>query len=270
MADRTSLVSRWRAAGMLLPTLLAIPALALLLGLGGWQLNRKAWKDALLADIAARASARPMPLDHAMGQLTATHPPAERPPVGEYTRVLAKGRFDHAQERYLFAPHAQLGPGYHVYTPMVVAHGDCSRILIVNRGFVPDALKAPDRRPAGQLGSGSTEPVEVVGLLRLSETPGSFTPSNDVQKNLWFWRDHGGMVRSLSFTPAACPVPFFLDAEAEPANPGGWPRGGTTNLNLPNRHLEYALTWFGLALTLIGVFAAFAMARLHAHAMQRT
>ena len=59
-------------------------------------------------------------------------------------------------------------------------------------------------------------------------------------------------------------VPVFVDAEARPANPGGWPRGGTTVLKLPNRHLEYAVTWFGLAATLIGVFGAFAVARLRA------
>ena len=58
------------------------------------------------------------------------------------------------------------------------------------------------------------------------------------------------------------PVPFFVDADAEPANPGGFPRGGATRLVLPNRHLEYALTWYGLALTLIGVFTAFARGRL--------
>ena len=56
-------------------------------------------------------------------------------------------------------------------------------------------------------------------------------------------------------------LPFFVDAEAEPAPPGGWPRGGVTRLELPNRHLEYALTWYGLAAALVGVFLAFAAAR---------
>jgi surfeit locus 1 family protein len=59
-------------------------------------------------------------------------------------------------------------------------------------------------------------------------------------------------------------VPFFVDADAEPANPGGFPKGGVTRLTLPNRHLEYALTWYGLALTLVGVYAVFAAGRLRA------
>jgi surfeit locus 1 family protein len=56
-------------------------------------------------------------------------------------------------------------------------------------------------------------------------------------------------------------VPFIVDAELDPGLPGGFPKGGVTRLELPNRHLEYALTWYGLAAALVAVFAAFAVTR---------
>jgi surfeit locus 1 family protein len=77
---------------------------------------------------------------------------------------------------------------------------------------------------------------------------------------MFYWPDYAGMRRAVASDAQL--APFFIDAEAEPGNPGGWPKGGTTILTLPNRHLEYALTWYGLAVTLIGVYLAFARGRL--------
>ncbi len=256
------MLSKFRAAGLVWPTLLAIPALALLLGLGHWQMQRKAWKDQLVAEIKARTAGQPKSLDAVMGALTASHPPGEDGGVGEYTRVRVRGSFDHNRELFLYAPNPRLGPGFHVYTPLEIDRASCDRFVIVNRGFVPEGLRRPDQRVAGQVGVGG--PVEVVGLLRFAEKPGNFTPANEPHKNLWFWRDWQAMTKAAASGANDCPLPFFLDAEAEPANPGGWPRGGTTNLDIPNRHLEYALTWYGLAATLIAVFVAFARGRLRA------
>lgn len=253
-------------AGLLWPTLFALPALAVLLGLGTWQLNRKAWKEGVIGQINARASAPPMPLAEVLGRMTASHPPGEDSGVGEYTRVLVRGTFDHGRELFVYAPHPRFGPGYHVYTPLILSRSACTRFVLVNRGFVPEALRAPDKRPEGQIGAprqgGEAGAADVVGLLRFAERPGAFTPANEPQKNLWFWRDVAGMAKAAAPEQGSCPVHFVIDAEAEPANPGGWPRGGTTNLKLANRHLEYALTWFGLAATLVGVYMAFAWGRL--------
>jgi surfeit locus 1 family protein len=132
--------------------------------------------------------------------------------------------------------------------------------LLVNRGFVADDLKAPERRQAGQIAG----EVEMVGLARRPVEQGWFTPASDLEHNIYFWPDYANMLgpalKDGNGRPQ--PVPFFLDAEAEPGNPGGWPKGGVTRLELPNRHLEYALTWYGLAATLCGVFAVFAWGRL--------
>ncbi len=255
------MLQRFRDAGLMWPTLLALPALAFLLGLGTWQMQRKAWKDGLVEQIRERTTAEPVTLGVVSSRMTATlEPNGEKFNRSawesvEYTRVRARGRFAHQHEQYLYAPDPRLGPGFHVYTPLVLDGATC-RVVIVNRGFVPEPLKAPEKRAAGQ------QSTEVIGLVRLAEKPGAFTPANDAKMNSWYWRDLDGMAAAMQLREKSCIMPFFVDALAEPANPGGWPKGGTTILNIPNRHLEYALTWFGLAATLAGVFGAFVAGRL--------
>jgi surfeit locus 1 family protein len=232
------------------PAVATIIAFLILVSLGRWQLDRLAWKEALITAIAERTKAEPVEL---LNAYSASYPSD----LGyEYMRVKAKGRFLNSKERYLYAPDPDAGPGFEVLTPFATADGP---IVFVNRGYVPEARQNPATRAAGLI-EGDTE---VVGLLRNPAMKGTFTPDNDPAHNLWFWRDPYGLAAS-AFTgeEGKNVLPVFLDAEA-PA-PGGWPRGGATRLELPNRHLEYALTWFGLAAALLGVFAAFAITRLRA------
>ena len=104
---------------------------------------------------------------------------------------------------------------------------------------------------------------EVVGLMRRPGKKGMFSGTNDISGNLWFWRDLDGMHKSVFDPTNVHTYPMFVEALSEPENPGGWPKGGVTIVKLPNRHLEYALTWYGLALTLMGVYGAFVWQRLH-------
>jgi surfeit locus 1 family protein len=239
---------RLRQTRVLGPTLVGLLALAGLLGLGFWQLERLAWKEGLLARLALRVGAEPMALAAVERQFLAGGDV-------EYLHALAKGRFHHDKERYLYAPQPQ-GLGWHVYTPLEVAPG---QILWVNRGWVDDAHKSPQQRRPGQP-SGETE---VKGLIRLTPPPGLFTPRNDDAHNLWYWPDLAHMTRSAFPAGAPQTLPFRLEVDAAPLPPGGLPRGGVTRLDLPNRHLQYALTWFALALALIAVYFAFARQRLH-------
>lgn len=240
--------AKLRQAGLIWPTLFAIAGLAMLVGLGTWQLERKQWKEDLVARIAARVHADPIPLARAE-QLVRSGEDVE------YVHVAATGRFHHDKERYLYAP-TPSGLGWHVYTPLEVAP---ARIVWVNRGFVPDDLKAPHRRTQGQ----PPGEVEVRGLVRAYPRKGLFTPANDVVNNLWYWPDVAAMTASaFRAPPVADPLPLVIDADARPEPLGGLPRGGVTRLALPNNHLHYALTWYGIALTLIGVYLAFAISRL--------
>jgi surfeit locus 1 family protein len=242
------MLARLKGAGLIWPTAFAVAGLAVLVGLGTWQLERKRWKEDLIARIAARVSAAPVPLARAEEQLRSGGDV-------EYIRVTATGRFRHDKERYLYAPAAS-GLGWHVYAPLEIAPG---RFLWVNRGFVPDAQKDPATRRAGQVAGD----VEVRGLVRRPAAGGWFTPDNDPARNVWHWPDVSALQAS-AFGQGGTAVPVTVDADAEPAPAGGLPRGGVTRLAIPNRHLEYALTWYGLALTLVGVFAAFAAGRLRA------
>jgi surfeit locus 1 family protein len=242
-------VSDFQRARLVWPTVCALAALAVLIGLGTWQMQRKAWKEGLLDAIAQRVTAAPVSLD------TAAH----RWTTGEdleYLRVTARGRYHHDKERLLYAPEKG-GPGFHVFTPLETAAG---RYVFVNRGFVPDAQKDPAARAAGQ----PQGEVEVIGLLRRPAEQGWFVPANDPARNLWFWRDLDGMAVSVLGREHARAFPFFLDEQPRESDTAAapWPRPGVTRLDLPNRHLEYALTWYGLAGTLIAVYLAFAIGRL--------
>ena len=265
MSGPIDMSTRLRAAGLVWATVLTIASAAFLCGLGTWQMQRKAWKDGLVASIAARINAEPIEVVDAAQRMQTS-------PDVEYLRVTARGIFLHEDERLLYAPDPRLGPGYHVFTPLLLSsrmpgpRAGCRDYVLVNRGFVPETLKLTDKRRTNRDARGDL----VVGLARLPERPGFFTPANDLKNNLWFWRDLAGMAASLQRPPTPdCisgprAVPFFIDAETEDprVNPDGWPKGGTTTLVIPNRHLEYALTWYGLAATLIGVFVVFAWGRL--------
>lgn len=239
------MIGRLRAAGVFWATMWALPALLVLIGLGTWQLQRKACKDNLQAAIDTRAKMPPVSVEKVLAKASAGKDVA-------YTHVTATGRFQHARELYYYAPRPRQ-PGWHVYTPIQLGDG---RWVIVNRGFIPDALRDPAKRrqPQGK--------VSVTGLLRSPGRAGTFTPANDTKKNIWYWRDLDGMARTALGGQNGKVVPYFIDADAGPEGSDSWPRGGTTNTRLNNRHLEYALTWYGLALTLIGVWAAFVSGRL--------
>lgn len=248
------MLARLRATKLLVPTVMVALSLPLLLGLGFWQLDRLSWKEGLLAAIAERATAPAVPIDQALDQ-AAGHMPGGWSEL-EYRHVSMRGRFANDKEMYLYAPNAELGPGYHVYTPFVMAEPQAT--LIINRGFVPEQLRAPQSRAEGQI-DGETE---VTGLIRLPGTHARFVPDNDVTANLWFWRDFEGMI-AAAYPAGSRPakvIPLFIDAEG--SAPGGWPKGGVTALVLPNRHLEYALTWFGLAAALAAIYATYAVGRL--------
>lgn len=245
----SALLTRLRKAGLVWPTLFTLAGLAVLIGLGTWQMSRKAWKEELQSKIAARAKAEPVTLAEALQRWNANGDI-------EYLRVRMSGRLRHAEERHVFAIDDKLGPGFHIYTPLETFGG---RLVLVNRGFVPAGLKEPGTRAVGQVNGA----VTITGLVRRPMARGWFTPASEPERNMFYWPDHSTMLggRREGAKGELVPLPFFVDAEASPENPGGFPKGGVTRLLLANRHLEYALTWYGLALTLIGVFVAFAVGR---------
>jgi surfeit locus 1 family protein len=234
---------------LLFPGLAALIALAILIGLGTWQLQRKAWKEDLIAQIQARA------YGEAGAIVPATAWSTWRAGEDEFRRVRVTGTFLHQYETpvYGLAPGQRGSPaqGYYLMTPLRLADG---AVVMVNRGFVPTELRDPTKRPESQPAGEAT----VTGLVRAPEERNAFTPADDPARNTWFARDPQGIAKAHNLDRVA---PFYVEADATP-NPGGWPKGGQTRLDLPNNHLQYAVTWYGIALTLVGVFAAFAWRRI--------
>jgi surfeit locus 1 family protein len=225
---------------LLVPTLWLVPGLALLIGLGVWQLQRLGEKEALIASVQTGMAAPPVPLAEALQRGAAD---------AEWRHVRVTGRFLHDKELYLFAQGPRGAFGVHVVTPLVQDNGEA---VLVDRGFVPDALRDPRTRPAGQVAG----EVSLTGVLRVSQQPGLFTPAPNTTTRLWFVKDVPTMAKAAGL---ALP-PIVIEADATP-NPGGWPLGGQTRVDFPNDHLQYAMTWFGLALALMGVYLVYHRSR---------
>ena len=224
----------------LLAWLLFLVTLAILIALGTWQVQRLAWKEALVATIDERIHAEAVPIEMVLADPRSI---ADQ----EYRRVTFSGTYEHAYERHFFATF-QGATGFYVYTPLKLDSGE---YLFVNRGFVPYDAKDPATRPEGQVEGR----VTITGLLRsgLTEKPSAIVPDNDPARNIFYWKDIRAM-RETSGLPESEPVlGFFVDADAAP-NPGGMPVGGVTIVELPNNHLQYAVTWYGIAAALVGVF----------------
>lgn len=231
-----------RAAGIVL----ILIALAILLSLGTWQMQRLAWKEGLLASIAERRAAP-------SADLAGIEALARAGEDVDYRTVRVTGTYINNKERHFFATY-EGRTGYYVYTPLQLADG---QIVLVNRGFVSFERKEPEMRKQGQLTGEQT----VTGLARakLTEKPSWAVPDNDVAKNIFYWKDLDVMASSVGLDPAKV-VPFFVDADATP-NPGGMPIGGVTQFDLPNSHLQYAVTWYGLAAALAVVSGIFIFRR---------
>ena len=210
---------------------------AILCGLGVWQLERLQWKLDLIARVNSHMTAPPVPL----GRLLVMGPNES-----QYRRVTLQGRFDHAKEAYVFTTDAGGAPVYHVLTPF---RTDDGRVLMVDRGAVPVERRGPATRAAGNV-QGETS---VTGVWREPDPPGFFTPPPELARRIWYARD----IRAIAATDhLTLTAPVVIEADATP-NPGGLPRGGQTVVSFRNEHLSYAVTWFGLALMLLGVWFAY-------------
>ena len=214
-----------RRAGIPLAALLVAFCL---IGLGSWQVERRAWKHDLIAAVDSRKDAAPVPAPgpEAWASITSQK--------DAYRRLTAVGIFQHDKEVLVQAV-TERGGGFWVLTPLNV--GGYS--IIINRGFVP----RDKADPATRISASPDGTVVVTGLLRISEPKGGFLRDNDPAAGRWFSRDVAAIATAKAVHPVA---PYFIDADGQP-NAGGYPVGGLTVVKFNDHHLIYALTWFGLA-----------------------
>lgn len=220
----------------------SVVVFAILLALGTWQVERLHWKEGLLATIDERTHSAPVDL-------------AEIEKIArdggdiEYRPVTLHGSFVNSGERH-FLSTWQGQSGFDVHTPLKLEDG---RYIFVNRGFVPYDRKDPSTRPDGQVKG----EVTITGLARTPppEKPSFVVPQNTPGENIFYWKDLKAMADTAGLPAGAEVLPFYVDAD-DSSNPGGLPVGGVTIIDLPNNHLQYAFTWYGLALVLAAITAA--------------
>ena len=221
-------------------TIATVIALAILVGLGAWQVKRLAWKEDLLRRVAALQAAAAVPLGPVLDRV------AKGADV-DYSRVEVDcPGLGSAPFLQIYSVRSEQA-GQRLVSACKAAGGGYGAIL-VDRGYLPDNVTA---RPA--VDPQGAAPLHMVGVLRRPDRPSFVTPRNDVAGNRWYWRDLPAMAAALK---AAAPAPVMLMAETssnpelKALNPAPLPA------DIPNRHLEYAMTWFGLAAALAGVYAA--------------
>ena len=220
----------------------AIPVLVILLGLGTWQVGRLRWKTALLADIAAAEAGPPRSLDA---------PPGAAPP--EFAKLAVAGRFLHDHEALLGLEVRGATLGGRLLTPFATSPGGgAPRTILVDRGWVPvDRPTASVTHPEGE--------VRVTGYVVLPEARDRFAARDDTAGRRFYTLDPAAIGAGLGL-PAV--EPYLLVALREPGAPNGALPDPARVLPRPrNSHLGYAITWYGLAASLVGVLIAWIVAR---------
>ena len=229
MHKRSSLVN-WSIASFAL-----ISFVGLIL-LGNWQLDRRIWKLDLMQRVDARVHASPESAPDV------TQWQAVSKDVDEYRRISVEGNFLSDKDT-LVVTATDLGSGYWVLTPFQRLD---KSIVLVNRGFITQGVQ-----PAPPL----TSLQQVVGLLRMTEPEGSVVRANEPTLDRWYSRD----VTAIATHQKLVAAPYFIDAEKrdheQPPSAvknGQIPVGGLTRINFYNSHMVYAITWYGLAIMIIG------------------
>ena len=252
---------RWRLRHVVL-LLVGIAMFVGFIALGTWQVERRAWKLALMERVAQRVHTVPTPAPAAAewpGVNAASH---------EYLPITLQGHWL-GDRTVLTQAVTELGAGFWVMTPL---QQDDGTQVLVNRGFVPQDQRA--QWIATPLPPGTPAAATVQGLLRMTEPGGGFLRSNSPAQQRWYSRDVAAIAQAVGLTRAA---PFFVDASlpgAASAAPAAaaWPRAGMTVVRFHNSHLVYALTWYAMALMVVGAgwYVARYEARLRARAAPAT
>lgn len=203
-----------------MPLLFGLLGVAVLVSLGVWQLQRLAWKEAVLADISARIVAEPVAL------------PARADPSGDrYVPVTLSGRFT-GEALDVLVSRKEVGAGYRVIGVLETS----GRRILVDRGFIPLEAK----------GAGHAEAeVTLTGNLQWPDEVDGYTPAPDTSRGIWFARDVPAMASALITEP-------MLVVARSSTGDGIEPLPVDTS-GIPNDHLNYAITWFSLAVVWVGM-----------------
>jgi surfeit locus 1 family protein len=248
---------RGGVAGFGVFTLLMV---ALFIGLGVWQLQRRVEKHALIAALTERLAAAPGTLPQ-VSQWSALNPARD-----EFRRVSFTATYQSAPDAMVYSSGSSVredisGPGTWAFLPARLPDG---ATVAINAGFVQNTMqdRAQQDRAVARLVTG--EPVTLTGYIRFPESAGALTPAENMTKRLWFTRNHLAMARTLGWGDGGRPVaPFYIDLEA-PVPASGIPKPGPLEVHLKDDHMQYAITWFTLAGAVVIAFAVWLRAQRRA------
>lgn len=217
-----------------IPTVITIAGLILLLSLGTWQMNRLEWKRSIIKEINENSALPPIDLTSGAGDIEKY----------KYRRIKVRGEFLHDKEIHLFmGPKAERGrPGYDILTPLKTDEGE---YVLIDRGWVNSDIKSPDNRPETLVKG----PVEIEGVIHMGESPGRFTPENDVAKNLWFWIDLDKIENYAGIN-----LQNFYVRALKKDKKNVYPIASDEFIKVRNDHLQYAITWYSLAIILLVIY----------------
>ncbi len=230
---------------------------ALFVGLGVWQLQRRVEKHALIAALSQRLAAPPGPLP-SPSQWSALTPAND-----EFRRVRFAATYQSRPDAMVYSSGSGIredisGPGTWAFMPARLPGGDT---VVVNAGFVPNTMQDREQQDRAVARLLTREPMNLTGYIRFPEATGLLTPPENSAKRLWFTRDHLAMARALGWGEGGKPVaPFYVDLE-QPVPASGIPKPGALEVHIKDDHLQYAITWFALAGAVAIAFAVWLRAQ---------
>ena len=219
-------------------TIVTLPAFLVLISLGSWQLQRLQWKNDIISNFEARSAAEAIAIPEANAELD----------VLEFSSLALEGEYLHDKETFLTGRTYEGNAGFHVVTPFLLDDG---RTILINRGWVSEDYRDPAKRAFSQI-DGKTS---VAGILRRPGVRGYFVPENEPENGFWFTLVPSQINQHLDLGDAAIEQ-FYADA-VRTSDVVTLPIAAKTKLNLRNAHLSYAMTWYGIAIALVGVYLAF-------------
>ena len=221
----------------LVPTLFVIPALILLFSLSFWQFQRLNWKQEIIRkiEIQSQLEAIELPQDLDLVKML-------------YRNVIVKGEFLHQDEVHIYGGSRKFKGevGYYILTPLLLSNG---KIIMVNRGWIPDNLKDSATRPQTLIKG----QVEIIGAIMENEEKVLYIHDNQPEYNLWFYINLNEMGSFLKIPEKDFIASFYILAQ-ENKDSNILPYGRDLELNVRNHHLGYALTWFFSAISLIVIY----------------
>ena len=222
-----------------IPLFSFLVALSILLSLCAWQIKRLAWKEELIKIRVERFEKKIVSLDS-----------LDHPEKQEFTKVSLNGSFFNELEMYMAALSKNGNNGYHIIVPLKLSENS---YVVFDRGWIPLRKKLKEKRLENLIEGFH----DIEAVIRTPGRKGKYQPDNELENNFWFFVDP---VQMSKFTGLNLEKSFYLEAVNN--GPGGSPLGGQTRIYIRNNHLQYAITWFLIALGLIGVFMAASLKKI--------